>query len=89
MFQGTGSFIYASNFAKYGFVANGILGPGVLLANILVKFIMELQYYIRHKRWFKAEGSAWKTPEGKWSFKNLTAVLANALTNFLYTVVMT
>ena len=89
MFQGSGSFIYASNFAKYGFIANGVLGPGTLIAAIIAKLIMEISYYCKHKTWFKKEGSAWKNKEGKWSAFNVIAVVANGLTNFLYTVCMT
>ena len=62
--QGTGSFIYASNFSKYGFIANGILGPGVFLAVAIVKLIFETSYFIKHRTWFKKEGSAWKTADG-------------------------
>lgn len=87
--QGTGAFIYASNYAKYGFIANGLLGPGVLLSALVAKLILETTYYCRHKSWFNPENSAWKTAEGKWYFKNLIAVVSNAVTNFLYTVVMT
>ena len=87
--QGTGSFIYASNFSKYGFIANGILGPGVFLSALIAKCIIEGRHRIVHKTWFKKEKSAWKTKQGKWSFFNAIAVVANAVTNFLYTVTMT
>ena len=89
MTMGTGAFIYASNFAHLGFIGNGVLGPGVLLAAIVAKIILETQYRLRKGVWFKPTKSAWRKEDGKFYFINLVPMCLNALTNGLYTVVMT
>jgi len=87
--MGTGSFVYATNFAKYGFVGNGVLGPGNLIVCLLVKLAIEFRYYYKHKRWFKERNSTWLRADGSFYFYNSIAALANALTNDGYLIVMT
>ena len=86
---GYASFLYASRFSHLGFKGNGIFGPGCLLLNFPLKAIWEGQYRYRHGRWFKAEQSAWRTPEGGWYWTNLVPMTLNAVVNFLFLIVMT
>ena len=87
--MGTGSFIYAVNFAHLGFVGNGIMGPGVLTIFLILKLALSIKYYIKTGRCFSKENSAWRTAQGTWTWINLIPLFGNALTNFLYTVTMT
>lgn len=66
--MGSGAFIYASRFADMGLIGLGLVGPGCLILNIIVKLIIEGSYRCKHGRWFKKENSTWKTAEGKWYF---------------------
>jgi hypothetical protein len=86
--MGSGSSIYAINFSQYGLLVNGILGPVCLLVFVLLKIIVSVRYRLIHKRWFKQEGSAWLTPDGKFVYRNLITLLVNGLSNLLYTVVL-
>ena len=87
--MGIGSTVYATRFAQYGLLGNGILGPGTLLLTFVAKAIYELIYYCKHGRWFKVVNSAWRTKEGKLKAVNLIPMVLNAATNFLYLIVMT
>ena len=38
--MGTGAFIYASKYAKYGLVGTGVLGPGIFVVSIVLRIIL-------------------------------------------------
>jgi drug/metabolite transporter (DMT)-like permease len=88
LLMGSGAFIFASNFSEFGFKANGLLGPGTLIVCVGAKLAIEVSYFLKHRRWFKESGSAWRTPEGKFKWTGLLAVAINCATNFGYTLVM-
>ena len=88
-FQGTGNFIYASNFSYLGFIGNGVLGPGTLLVFILVKLIREYLHFKKEGRWFKKKNSAWLDEHENFYYRNLVPLFVNGLTNLGFTIVMT
>ena len=51
--MGTGSFIYASNFSKYGVVGVGIIGPGPVLYCGLIRLYLELRFRYKTGSWYK------------------------------------
>ena len=89
MCMGSGSFIYANNFAQYGLVGNGVLGPGAWVIFVIIKLTAEVRYRLKHGRWTKAKGSAWFTDEGKFKPKTLIPLTSHTLTNMGYTICLT
>ena len=87
--MGTGSYLYAVDFAQYGFLGNGIMGPGTFFVTLFCKIILELRHRIKHKRWFRRENSAWLTPKGKCYWINLIPLAGNFSMNSLYLIIMT
>lgn len=86
--MGSGQFIFASNFSKYGFKSNGLFGPGTLILCIIAKLTLEIPYYLKNRRWFKEADSAWRTPEGKIKWTGVVALLTNSLANLGYTIAL-
>jgi drug/metabolite transporter (DMT)-like permease len=88
--MGIGSYLYASSFAKFGFLGNGFLGPGMLIVTTLTKILFEFRYRLKNKRWFREENSAWIAKDtGKVYFINLIPWLGGFLCNTVYIVSMT
>ena len=51
--MGTGSAIFAVNYADLGFEGGGLCGPGVFIIFLLVWVIRESTYRVKHGRWTK------------------------------------
>ena len=51
--MGTGAFIYASNYAKYGLEGSGVLGPGPCIVFALVKVFRQVYFRCKQGQWFK------------------------------------
>ena len=85
--MGTGAFVYAPEYAKYGLAGTGVLGPGTFVLFLLWRLALEIRYRARTGVWLKPEGSrAWENGKPKW--KTLIPWISNALTNAGYLVVM-
>ena len=66
--MGTGAFVYAPEYAKYGLAGTGILGPGTFVLFLLWRLALEIRYRVRTGVWLKPAGSrAWEN--GKPSFE--------------------
>jgi len=80
--MGTGSFIYATNFGKYGMLGPGCIAPGTLLVWVTVKGIFEGIYRYKHGTCIKVMDSCLLTDEKgeegrKLRWKNCIPLLAN------------
>lgn len=88
--MGTGAFIYATNFSKYGIVGTGILAPGPFTMCLIIRTYQEVKFRMKTGSWFKpGAASRVRTPEGKILWRTLIPLFVNVMTNLGYLVVMT
>lgn len=59
LFMGTGNFLYASNYAKYGLVGVTILGPSSFISGMIIKISREVYFRHKHGYWFRKKDSTW------------------------------
>ena len=55
--MGTGAFIYAPEYAKYGLAGTGIIGPGTVVIFGIARIILEVRYKVQQGVWLKKKGS--------------------------------
>ena len=89
--MGTGAFIYATRYSKYGMTASGLLGPGTFVFFFTIKVLKELTYRCKTGRWIKPDGKSILYDEKNQKIKWLTffALFMNLLTNVGYFFTMT
>ena len=90
LFMGTGSAIFAVNYADLGFEGGGLCGPGVFIIFLLLWVVRESTYRIKHGRWTKPGDQSrlvWADGRLKWS--NLIPFFGNVTVNVSYLIVMT
>ena len=88
--MGTGSAIFATNFADLGFEGGGLCGPGVFIIFLLLWVVRESRYRIKNGRWTKPGKDSrlvWEDGKTKWS--NLVPLIGNVSVNVSYLIVMT
>lgn len=88
--MGTGSFLYATNYADLGFEGGGLCGPGVFIMFLLLWVVKESMYRCKHGRWTKPGKESrlvWEDGRLKWS--NLVPFIGNVTVNVCYLIVMT
>lgn len=89
-FMGTGSAIFATQYADLGFQGGGLCGPGVFIIFFGIWLIRKIVYRCKHGRWTDAKDSRLIYVEtGKLRWSNLIPLLGNATVNVSYLVVMT
>ena len=88
--MGTGSAIFATNYADLGYEGGGLTGPGVFLIFLFILVIRETVHKCKTGSWVKAGDESrllWANGNVKWS--NLVPLLGNATVNVSYLIVMT
>ena len=97
--MGTGSFIFASNYADLGLAGGGLCGPGVFVVFLAIWVFRQAYYRCKTGRWtFAGDDEHPDYPLGKsrlvkkdgtlrWS--NLIPFLGNVTVNVSYLIVMT
>ena len=85
--MGTGAFIYASNFAEYGILATGILGPVPFIYCLIIRSVLEIKFYRRTGSWFKEKNSR-VYQDGKIVWSSLIPFTVSMVSNFCYLLVM-
>ena len=86
-FTGTGAFLYAPNYSRYGFAGAGILGPGTIAVFLMWRLACEIRHKIRKGTWFKKKGTR-VFGSGDKSWKNLVPLLIIACGNITFVVVI-
>ncbi len=87
--MGTGAFIYASNYAKYGIFGTGLMGPFNFVFYILLKAIRESRYRCKNLSWVKPKNSIWFKIDGSVRWSSLVPLLVHIVTNMGYNISMT
>ena len=85
--MGTGAFIYASNFAEYGILATGILGPVPFIYCLIIRIVCEVKYRYKTGTWFKDKNSR-VYQDGKIVWSSLIPLIVGMSTNFGYLLIM-
>ena len=88
--MGTGSFLFASNFADLGYEGAGVTGPFVFIIFLFIWVIRESAHRCKTGSWRKPGDLSrlyWESGKVKWS--NLIPVLGNVTVNVSYLIVMT
>ena len=55
--MGTGAFVYAPKYSKYGLAGVGILGPPTLVIMATWRFLLQVYYRCKNGHWLKKENS--------------------------------
>lgn len=87
--MGTGSFLFASNYADLGFEGGGLCGPFVFIIFLGIWIVRSTVYRCKHGRWTKPEGSRFYWDDGSLKYSNLVPFLGNVTVNVCYLIVMT
>ena len=85
--MGGGAFLYASNFAEYGILATGILGPAPFIYCLIIRLVFEIKYRCKNGRWFKEKNSR-VYQDGKIVWSSLVPLTVSMATNFGYILIM-
>ena len=86
---GTGAFIYANSFGKYGMDGSGILGPGATVMFLSIKFVREVIFLEKNGQWTRTKKSAWVKEDGSVRWISLVPLFFNVACNVGVTIVMT
>ncbi len=87
--MGTGAFIYASNYAKYGIFGTGLIGPVNFVVYLLFKVIRESHYRCKNRSWVKPKNSVWVNADGSMKWSSLIPLVTHIATNLGYNISMT
>ena len=89
--MGTGAFIYATNFGKYGALGPGCIAPGTLCVHLTTKAVYETLYRCKNGRCLKEKDSCLltDTKPRKLRWNHCIPLLANVSCIVVYIYVMT
>ena len=87
--MGTGSFLFASNYADLGFQGGGLTGPFVFIIFLTVWVVRQTTFRIKNGRWTKKTNSRLLWDDGSLKWSNLVPFLGNVTVNVSYLIVMT
>ena len=86
--MGTGAFVYAPKYSKFGLAGTGILGPPIFVIMTIWRLLLEIIYRFKNGHWLKKDNSRVLDKENKFKKRSLIPPLIHAVTNDGYLIVM-